>query len=86
MTPFSFQYKEIPTGDSFDSSLIEYDEKLNLNLDKVTGLPAVNELDMATETYTRQNEDADTDERGIGILMATQTCTKSGEGIDDDQY
>lgn len=86
MNPLSLQFKETPAGENFDNSLIEYNEKLNLNVDKITGLPAVNELNLATETYTRQNEDADPDERGIGILMATQTCTKSGEGVDSDQY
>lgn len=86
MQPFSFQFKHYPTGESFDQSLIEYDETLNLSISKSTGKPAISELNMATETFTRSDEAADSDDRGISLMMATSTETKSGEGTDTDPF
>lgn len=86
MQPFSFQFKHYPTGESFDQSLIEYDETLNLSIDKATGKPAISELNMATETFTRNDEAADSDDRGISLMMATSTETKSGESSDTDPF
>jgi len=86
MQPFSFQFKHYPTGESFDQSLIEYDETLNLSINKSTGKPAISELNMATETFTRNDEATDSDNRGISLMMATSTETKSGEGTDTDPF
>lgn len=85
MKPLTFQFKERPAGENFDYSLIEYDERLNLSVNKVTKQPAINEVRMETETFTRSGEGADSDVNGIGLLMATETATKSGEGVDSDE-
>ena len=87
MNPFTFQFKETPTAsESFDFSLIEYNESLNLSVNKSTGRPAVEELQLGTETFTRVTGEAtDSDYTGVGLLMATQTATKThGEGVDSD--
>ena len=85
MQPFSFQFKHYPEGDIFDQSLIEYDENLNLSIDKSTRKPAICALSMATETFTRMNETADTDNQALSMMMATYTETKTSEGSDDDR-
>ena len=87
MNPFTFQFKETPTANEiFDFSLIEYDESLNLSINKSTGQPAVNELELGTETFTRvSGEGTDSDYTGVGLMMATETATKThGEGVDSD--
>lgn len=87
MIPFTFQFKETPTAnENFDFSLIEYDESLNLSINKSTGQPAVNELELGTETFTRVNGEAtDSDYTGVALMMATETATKTlGEGVDSD--
>lgn len=91
MRPLTFQFKEKPAaGDDFDYSLIEYDEKLNLSLNRATGRPAIDEVHLGTDTYTRvtgEGTDSDyTNSGNIGMLMATETATKtSGEGVDSDR-
>lgn len=90
MKPLTLQFKETPTADeSVDFSQIGYDAKLNLSVDKATGQPAVDALALGTETYTRvtgEATDSDRNNNGnLGILMATETFTKSGEGVDSDR-
>lgn len=90
MKPLTLQFRETPTAsEGADFSQIEYDAKLNLSIDKATGRPAVEGLELlGTETNTRvtgEASDADPSRSsGIGILMATETFTKSGEGVDSD--
>lgn len=90
MKPLLFQFKETPNADEkADFSQIAYDEKLNLSVNKLTGRPAVAEMELGTETYTRVTGEAtDSDYTGgnIGVLMATETFTKSGEGVDSDPH
>lgn len=89
MKPLTLQFKEMPAaGETIDFSQIEYDAKLNLSVNKATGRPAVDELEMGTETYTRvtgEATDSDRDRNSVGVLMATETFTKSGEGVDSDR-
>lgn len=88
MKPFSFQFKELPKkGESLDFSQIEYDATLNLSVNKETRRPAIDEIQMGTETFTRETGEAtDSDYTGsVGMLMATETATKSGEGVDSDR-
>lgn len=91
MKPLTLQFKETPTaGEGVDFSQIGYDTKLNLSVDKATGRPAVQDLELlGTETNTRvTGEASDSDpsrSSSIGILMATETFTKSGEGVDSDR-
>jgi hypothetical protein len=90
MRPLTFQFKEKPVacGD-FDCSLIEYDEKLNLTVNRATGRPAIDEAHLGTDTYTRvtgEGTDSDYTVGSVGMLMATETATKtSGEGVDSDR-
>lgn len=90
MKPLLFQFKETPTADEkVDFSQIVYDEKLNLSVNKVTGRPAVDEMELGTETYTRvtgEATDSDLTAGSVGVLMATETFTKSGEGVDSDPH
>ena len=86
MKPLIFRFKETPAGENdIDFSLICYDEKLNLSVNKLTGKPAIGDVGMETETFTRQNETSDSDYNGVKMLMDTMTATKTGgEGADDD--
>ncbi|HYV90913.1 MAG TPA: hypothetical protein VE978_03985 [Chitinophagales bacterium] len=78
MKPFAFQFKEIPTKENLDYSLIEYDEQFNLSVIKTTRQPAIDTLTMDTETFTKaQGESSDSDDDGIRILMDTTTATYS---------
>lgn len=88
MKPLFLQFRETPApDDSVDFSQIVYDEKLNLSVNKATGRPAVDEMELGTETYTRVTGEAtDSDLNSVGIMMATETHTKSGEGVDSDPY
>jgi len=85
MKPFAFSFLQTPVAPAVDFSLIEYDDQLNLNVDKATRQPAVEYLKEGTETFTRQNETADSDNNTIQTLVGTETCTKvQGESSDDD--
>ena len=88
MNPLSLQFRETPTAEgNIDFSQIVYDEKLNLSVNKTTGRPAVDEMELGTETYTRVTGEAtDSDLNSVGIMMTTETHTKSGEGVDSDPY
>jgi hypothetical protein len=87
MKPFIFNFKETPTGENMDHTTIEYDDKLNLSVIKKTRQPAIDVLDMATETFTKaQGESSDTDKSYMNKLMDTATKTFSGgEESDSDK-
>lgn len=77
MKPFIFQFLETAQEQGHDFSLIAYDEMLNLSIDTVTGKPAISALELATETFTKtQNESSDSDNQYMSMLMATQTVTE----------
>lgn len=76
MKPFIFQFKEQPNQDSSDFSMLCYDKNLNLSIDKNTGEPAIQALQMATETMTKSNgEIADSDQSYLTRLMGTESVT-----------
>lgn len=52
MNPLILQYTERSNNEDFDFSQIEYSPKLNLTIDTKTGLPAIDFLNMSTETHT----------------------------------
>lgn len=87
MKPFIFQFRECPTSESTDLSLLSYDSSLNLSVDAKTGTPAISSLNMATETFTKtQGEDADSDYDTMTRMMGTETVTLvNHEGLDDDR-
>ncbi len=87
MRPLAFQFKETPTGVDLDFSLIEYDDQLNLSVNKKTGHPAIDSISMDTETVTKAGaETSDTDQNGMKNLMDTETRTfTSTEQSDSDR-
>jgi len=87
MKPLIFEFKETPTGEAQDYSLIEYDDRLNLSVNKLTGQPAIDTVNLETETFTKtQGEGADSDRSGLSILMDTETRTFThSEASDSDK-
>ena len=87
MKPLILQYTEKPLIDSFDNSLIEYDDILNLSVDKITKRPAISFLNMGTETFTKTYDElSDSDTDRISYMMGTSTQTHyQTEGSDDDK-
>lgn len=76
MKPLIFEFKEAPIGESIDYSLIEYSPELNLSINKNTGRPAIEALDMETETFTKATgEGSDSDRDDVHMLMDTSTRT-----------
>lgn len=86
MNPLILQYTEKSNADNFDFSKIEYNSKLNLTVDRKTGLPAIDYLNMSTETFTKtHNESSDCDSENLGLMMGTLTHTSYElESSDDD--
>jgi hypothetical protein len=76
MKPFSFAFREYPQDEPCNLSTLEYSNDLNLNIDTLTGRPAIESLNMSTETFTKsQGEGSDSDKNGLNIMMETQTRT-----------
>lgn len=87
MRPLVFQFKETPTSKNLDYSLIEYDEQLNLSVNKKTKQPAIDSLTMDTETFTKANrESSDSDRDVISMLMDTETRTYTEREEADSDY
>jgi hypothetical protein len=86
MKPLILEYTEKSTSENFDFSKIEYSEKLNLNVDKKSGIPAIEYLNLSTETFTKTfNETSDSDVENINLMMGTLTKTYTEmEATDDD--
>lgn len=85
MRPLIMEFIERPVAEDLDFSLIEYDSNLNLNVDRSTGLPAIDQLQFGTSTHTRIGEVSDSDPSRIGDMLATETFTKvNNEGCDSD--
>lgn len=87
MKPLIFEFEEQPTDESHDYTLIEYNEALNLSIDKKTGLPAIESISMETETFTKVGgEGADSDRDGFNPMMVTETGTYANtESSDSDR-
>ncbi len=76
MRPFIFEFSESPSNGSHDYSLIVYDDKLNLSVNRLTGEPAIEALNMETETFTKTNgESSDSDRNSLNSLIDTETHT-----------
>ena len=85
MKPLILEYKEQASLENLDHSLIEYDETLNLSINKSTRTPAIEQANLETETFTKANcEVSDTDKDMVSILMSTTTLTRSTETSDTD--
>jgi hypothetical protein len=84
------QFAETPTGENIDTSIVEYDPELNLNVVKGTKTPAVIYSDQETQTFTKAGgEPTDTDAhlryQHINALTETTTATRThSEATDSD--
>jgi hypothetical protein len=88
MKLFALQFKESPTIENSDYSLIEYDSVQNLSVNRITRQPAIDSLKLDTETFTKtQGEDSDSDNNNrIAMLLDTETRTFTRtEGSDSDR-
>lgn len=85
MNPLILEYTERSKGENFDFSKIEYNSELNLTVDKKTGHPAIDYLNLSTETHTRTYDESSDSDGAINIMMGTLTKTSYQiEGTDDD--
>lgn len=86
MKPLILEYTEKSKSENFDFSKTEYSSQLNLTIDKTTGLPAIEYLNMSTQTGTKTyTETSDCDSENMGLMMGTLTHTSYQlEGSDDD--
>lgn len=83
MKPITFEFLEKPLGTDFDYSIIEYDNELNLSVDKTTRLPAIDSLNMETETFTKTGGEASDSDSNFQMDTATRTYTQL-ESTDSD--
>lgn len=85
MKPLILEYTEKSKNENFDFSKIEYNSKLNLTVDKQTGHPAIDYLNLSTETHTRTYDEVSDSDSPMNIMMGTLTKTSYQlEGTDDD--
>jgi hypothetical protein len=87
---FILQFAERPREDTIDAGLVEYNERLNLNVIKGTETPAVMFAEDATETFTKADteaSDSDHDRHNAGQWLSdTETNTfNTTEGSDSDR-
>ncbi|HNP66287.1 MAG TPA: hypothetical protein PKH16_00145 [Aequorivita sp.] len=83
MKPITFEFLEQPSQSDFDYSVIEYDNELNLSIDKITRLPAIDALVMETETFTKTDGEATDSDSDFQMDTATRTFTQL-EATDND--
>lgn len=83
MKPIIFEFLEKPSETEFDYSVIEYDNELNLSVDKTTRLPAIDSLNMETETFTKTGGEASDSDADFQMDTATRTYTEM-EATDSD--
>ncbi len=83
MKPITFEFLEKPSETDFDYSIIEYDNELNLSVDKTTRLPAIDSLNMETETFTKTGGEASDSDSDFQMDTATRTFTQL-ESTDSD--
>lgn len=76
MKPLIFEFAEQATVPELDFSMVEYDSTLNLNINRITGKPAVDALQVSTVTRTKNyDEPSDSDKENFNIMMETETRT-----------
>jgi len=83
MKPLLLQFKEAPKSANLDYSIIEYDDELNLSIDRITRKPAVDCLQVNTETFTKANGEVSDCDNSIQLLVGSETLTLNrGELVD----
>lgn len=84
MKPLILEFKECLYGEDNDFSSIEYSNILNLSVDKNTQIPAIQYLNLETETFTKtKNETSDSDKNALNFLMHTETGTFTYSEVSD---
>lgn len=83
MKPITFEFLEKPSETEFKYSVIEYDNELNLSVDKTTRLPSIDSLNMETETFTKTGGEASDSDSDFQMDTATRTYTQL-ESTDSD--
>lgn len=83
MKPITFEFLERPDESEVDYSKIEYDNELNLSIDKSTNLPAIDSVNMETETFTRTHGEVSDSDADFRMDTATRTLTQM-ESTDSD--
>lgn len=83
MKPLTFEFLERPTETAFDYFDIEYDNELNLSVDKNTKLPAIESINMQTETFTKSGGESSDSDADFRMDTATRTYTQM-ESTDSD--
>ncbi len=83
MKPITFNFLERPDESEVDYSMIEYDNNLNLCVDKRTNLPAIDTVNMETETFTRTHGEVSDSDADIRMDTMTRTLTQM-ESSDSD--
>ncbi len=83
MKPITFEFLERPSEAEVDYSVIEYDNSLNLSVDKTTRLPAIDSFNMETETFTKTGGETSDSDSDFQTDTATRTLTQL-ESTDSD--
>lgn len=83
MKPITFKFLERPNESGVDYSIIEYDNELNLCVDKRTNLPAIDSINMETETFTKTQGEVSDSDADIRMDTMTRTLTQM-ESSDSD--
>lgn len=87
MNPLILQFKETPEAKNIDYSQIEYSDKLNLSLNRLTKEPAIDSLNLETETMTKADveaSDSDLNRNIMSVETMTGTFTNA-EASDSDK-
>jgi hypothetical protein len=91
MEPLILKFKERPTAERPDFSIVEYSDEQNLLILKATGKPAIEYLDLGTETFTKsKGEGADSDRSAenyiLDSVINTSTSTRTKEETSDTDF
>ena len=92
MRPLILEFAEIPELKNLDYSLIEYYNEKNLSVIKNTEIPAITNVNMDTETFTKADgepSDSDNDLRYKLMRLldtSTGTFTSTEPSDSDDDY
>jgi len=70
-----------------DTTILEYDNKLQLSVMKDSRIPAFDSLNLSTQTFTKANgEETDPDPMGTFGSLHTQTYSATNSEITDSDF
>ena len=76
-TAFILRFAEEPKDTTFDDSIVEYSEELNLNVLKNTLMPAIRHSLLGTETFTKTQGEGSDPDRHDEVEFLTDTFTET---------